>query len=514
MGLEMIEAGWLSILPPIIAIVLALLTKEVFSSLLAGIVSGMLIYCFKTGNSILFAIQCVLDMMAYKIGDNGYMILFLSLLGSLVIVVTMAGGSRAYGRLAATKFKNPVSAKLATMILGVLIFIDDYFNCLTVGTVMRPITDKCKISREKLAYIIDATAAPICIIAPISSWAVAVSSDVEAAGTSGFSAFMQTIPYNLYAILTLVMVFVICVTNFDFGPMKKAEEVAKNSNIDVDDNSETDEDGVKVSPNGTVWDLVVPIGVLIACSILGMAYVGGFFDGVAFGTAIGENPTAGLSLGAFAAIIVAFIMYIPRKLMKFKEFMEGITEGVKNMLSAIMILVFAWSLSGVCREMIGTGEFVSKTVEAADVSLAFLPAIIFAVAAFLSFSMGTAWGTFGILIPIVSMICEGGGGAEMLIPALGATLAGSVYGDHCSPISDTTILSSAGAKCVHINHVSTQIPYATLVAAVCFVGYIIAGFTTNPWITPIASVIMLFAVLTVINMMQKSNSNDDNWLRK
>ncbi len=511
MGLEMVDAGWLSILPPLIAIILALITKEVFSSLLAGIISGMLIYCFKMkmtfGMSIMTSIQYTFDMMAYKIGGNGYMILFLSLLGALVAVVTMAGGSRAYGRVAAKMFKNPISAKLATMFLGVLIFIDDYFNCLTVGTVMRPITDKCKISREKLAYIIDATAAPICIIAPISSWAVAVSSDIEAAGTTGFDAFMQTIPYNLYAVLTLVMVLIICVTKFDFGPMKKAEEAAQNRVIEEDNIDEKDEDGMKISENGTVWDLVIPIGVLIVCSILGMAYVGGFFKGVSFGTAIGENPTVGLTLGAFAAIIVAFIMYIPRRLMKFTEFMDGITLGVKNMLSAIMILVFAWSLSGVCREMIGTGEFVSKTVSSANISLAFLPAAIFAVAAFLSFSMGTAWGTFGILIPIVSMICEGGGGAEMLIPALGATLAGSVYGDHCSPISDTTILSSAGAKCVHINHVSTQIPYATLVAAVSFVGYLIAGFTKNPIITPIAGVVMLVVVLTVINMMQKKENN-------
>ena len=501
MGVEMIEAGWLSILPPLIAIVLALKTKEVYSSLFAGVLSGMLIYCFKTGSTILEAVRMVLDMIAYKIGDNGYMILYLSLLGSVVMVVTMAGGSRAYGKWASGKLKTKRSAKVATALLGCLIFIDDYFNCLTVGTVMRPITDKHKIAREKLAYIIDSTAAPICIIAPISSWAVAVASEVG--GEGGLSAFVQTIPYNLYALLTLLMVAIICFTDFDFGKMKKAVAEAEIQKYDeVEDEMEMD--GVKISDKGRVFDLLIPMVVLISCSILGMAYVGGFFQGVDFTTAIGENPTAGLTLGALAALICALALYIPRKLVTFREFMSGITAGVKLMVSAVMILSLAWSLSGVCREMIGTGEFVSGLVSGSNVSLSILPAIIFAVAAFLSFSMGTAWGTFGILIPIVAMICEGSAeGAAILIPALGATLAGSVYGDHCSPISDTTILSSAGAKCEHIRHVETQIPYATMVAAVCFVGYIIAGFVRNPWITLIASIIMLLAVLGVIAYRQK-----------
>ena len=502
MGVEMIEAGWLSILPPLIAIVLALVTKEVFSSLFAGIFSGMLIYCFSTGSSFMTAVTYVFDMMSAKIGDNGYMILFLSLLGALVIIVTMAGGSRAYGRWASGKLKNPVAAKLATTLLGVLIFIDDYFNCLTVGTVMRPITDKHKIAREKLAYIIDATAAPVCIIAPISSWAVAVSSELESAG--GLNAFVRTIPYNLYAILTLVMVLVICLTNFGFGPMKRADEEAKTKKY-AEEEELKELDGIKISDNGSVADLVVPMIVLISCSILGMAYVGGFFNGVAFTEAIGENPTAGLTLGAFAAIVAALVLYIPRKLLTFRNFMAGITQGVKSMVSAVMILVFAWSLSGVCREMLGTGEFVSNLVSTSNISLAILPAIIFAVAAFLSFSMGTAWGTFGILIPIVTMICAGSEGAEILIPALGATLAGSVYGDHCSPISDTTILSSTGAKCEHISHVSTQIPYATLVAAICFVGYLVAGLVRNPWITVAVSVALLFGSFAVIQVLQKKN---------
>jgi len=502
MGLEMIEAGWLSILPPVIAIVLALITKEVFSSLLAGIFSGMLIYCVHTGDSILKAINYVFDMMASKIGDNAYMILFLTLLGSVVVVVNMAGGSRAYGRWASGKLKSPVSVKLATALLGVVIFIDDYFNCLTVGTVMRPITDKHKIAREKLAYIIDSTAAPICIIAPISSWAVAVSSEVGEAG--GLNAFMQTIPYNLYALLTLAMVFFICVTNFDFGPMKRAVEEAKTAEFDeVEEENEIE--GLTISLNGSVLDLVIPMLVLIVCSILGMAYVGGFFGGVDFVTAIGENPTVGLTLGAFASLLVALVLYIPRKLMTFRNFMDGVTTGAKYMVSAIMILVFAWSLSGVCREMIGTGEFVSGLVKSSDISLGFMPVLVFLVASFLSFSMGTAWGTFGILIPIVSMICVGAEGAAVLIPALGATLAGSVFGDHCSPISDTSILSSTGANCNHIGHVETQIPYACLVAGICVPGYLVAGFVGNPWLPLAVSLVCLAVAIAVISMWQKKH---------
>lgn len=500
MGVQLIQTGWLSALPPVIAIALALITKEVYSSLLMGVISGMLIYCGFTGDSILSAVTNTLDMMAYKLGNNSYMVLFLALLGTLVVVVTRAGGSRAYGRWASKKLKNPVAAKLATVLLGILIFIDDYFNCLTVGTVMRPITDKHRIAREKLAYLIDSTAAPVCIIAPISSWAVAVSSEVEASG--GMNAFMATIPYNLYALLTLAMVLVISLTDFDFGPMKRAVEAARASMPDeTDDGAEMG--GMPVSDKGTVMDLILPMLVLIAASIWGMAYVGGFFSGASFTVAIGENPTAGLSLGAFIALIVALALYVPRKLISFKDFMESITQGVKFMVGAILILVLAWSLSGVCSEMIGTGEFVSGLVQSSNIPLRLLPAIVFVVAAALSFAMGTAWGTFGILLPIVSMICTGAEGAAVLIPALGATLSGSVYGDHCSPISDTTILSSAGAKCGHIRHVETQIPYATLVAAVCSVGYLIAGVALNPWISLATSLALLLAVLGGINWWQK-----------
>lgn len=499
MGLEMIDVGWLSVLPPLIAITLALISKEVYSSLFLGVLSGMCVYCFSTGGDILQAVTYVFDMIAIKIGENGYMIIFLVLLGSLVVVVTRSGGSGAYGQWAGKRIKKAVSAKLATALLGLLIFVDDGFNCLTVGTVMRPITDKCKISREKLAYLLDATAAPVCIIAPISSWAVAVASEVEDAG--GLNAFVKTIPYNLYAVLTIVMVFFLSITDFDFGPMKKAEQDSRKEEAQT---AVTD----RTVKKGAVPDLILPILTLIVTAILGMAYVGGYFDGRPFTEAIGENPTAGLTLGTFAALAVAMVLYIPRKLMSLREFMAGVIDGIKTMIPALTILILAWALGGVCREMIGTGIFVSNFVSAAELSFRFLPAIVFIVAAFLSFSMGTAWGTFGILLPIVSMLCAGSDGASVLIPSLGATLAGSVYGDHCSPISDTTILASTGAQCDHLRHVETQLPYATLVAAVCAVGYVVAGFVRNPWITVAVSVALLLIVFVVLLFWQKRQNAD------
>lgn len=543
MGLEMIDAGWLSILPPLIAITLALISKEVYSSLFLGILSGMLVYSLSTGGNILQAVTYVFDMMALKIGENGYMIIFLVLLGSLVVIVTRSGGSDAYGQWAGKRIRKKVSAKLATALLGLLIFVDDGFNCLTVGTVMLPVTDKCRISREKLAYLLDATAAPVCIIAPISSWAVAVASEVEEAG--GLNAFVRTIPYNLYAILTIVMVFFLSATDFDFGPMKKAESdgrgeeppagrkeyrsaaqdsrkpergntammestqetenrPAETGTYQAEDSAERQDAGKRsMAGKGTVPDLILPVLTLIVCAILGMAYVGGYFEGRPFTEAIGENPTAGLTLGTFAALAVAMLLYLPRKIMTLREFMTGVIDGIKAMIPALTILILAWALGGVCREMIGTGIFVSNFVTAAKLPFSLLPAIVFAVAAFLSFSMGTAWGTFGILLPIVSMLCVGSEGASVLIPALGATLAGSVYGDHCSPISDTTILASTGAQCDHLRHVETQLPYATLVAVVCFLGYLVAGFVRNPWITVTASVLLLLAVFGVMILWQK-----------
>lgn len=494
-----ISAEWLSILPPIIAIVLALLTKEVYSSLFIGLFSGMLIYAWSTGGSLLTAVYYVFEMMAEKLGDNGFLIIFLALLGALVVVVTKAGGSGAYGKWAASKIKTQRGVKLSTSILGILIFIDDYFNCLTVGTVMRPLTDRHRISREKLAYIIDSTAAPICIISPISSWAAAVAGDL---GENGFSLFMKAIPYNFYALLTIGMVLFICLTNFDFGPMAKAEKAAMNTPF-VDDTTEEAIGDFKISNKGKVLDLILPILTLIVCSVLGMAYVGGFFSGeLDFITSLGENPSAGLTLGALAALLVAFAMFVPRKLLNYKGFMEGIVEGIKSMVPAMLILVLAWSLSGVCRDLLGTGEYVSGLITKANISFSMLPFIVFIVAAFLSFAMGTAWGTFGIILPIVIMICTGEEGASILVTAMGATLAGSVFGDHCSPISDTTILSSTGAKCDHIAHITTQIPYALLVACISAIGYLLTGFISNPWIPLLTCMALLFITLTLIHSIQ------------
>ncbi len=491
MDFTMIETGWVSLLPPIIAIALALITKEVYSSLFIGLFSGVIIYTVASHAGIVSVAATTFDMMYSKIADNAYMIIFLSLLWGVVMLVSKSGGSQAYGRWAGKRLNSKKSAAFATSLLGILIFIDDGFNCLTVGTVMRPITDRLNISREKLAYIIDATAAPVCIIAPVSSWAVAVASEVSETG--GFNIFLSTIPYNLYALLTIVMVFFLCFSGKDFGPMKKAEErAAKYAAKEAAGAEDTEQ-------KGRVIDLVLPILVLIICAILGMAYVGGFFEGVSFSEAIGYNPTAGLTLGAFAGLITAFVMYIPRKIMTAKEYINSIVSGIGNIVPPMLILILSWSLGGVCRQLIGTGQFISGFVSTSNLPLGLLPFIIFVIAALMSFSMGTSWGTFGMLIPIVSMICSAEGAGAYLVPTLGATLAGSVYGDHCSPISDTTILSSTGSECQHIRHVETQLPYATLVAVVCAIGYLIAGITLTPWAAIIAGVILLIAAILILS---------------
>ena len=491
MEFTMIETGWISLLPPIIAIALALITKEVYSSLFIGLLSGMFIYAFAGDGTVLSAVAMTFDMMFSKIADNAYMIIFLALLWAVVLLVSKSGGSQAYGRWAGKKLKSKRSAAFATSLLGVLIFIDDGFNCLTVGTVMRPIADRLRMSREKLAYIIDATAAPVCIIAPVSSWAVAVASEVSETG--GFNIFLSTIPYNLYALLTIVMVFLISFTGRDFGPMKKAELAAQTKSETTEEKSE--DAGMK----GKVIDLVLPILVLIIAAILGMAYVGGFFEGVSFSEAIGYNPTAGLTLGAFAGLLTAMLLYLPRKIMTAKEFINTIVDGISKIVPPMLILILSWSLGGVCRQLIGTGVFISGFVSKANLPLGILPVLIFVIAALMSFSMGTSWGTFGMLIPIITMICSAEGAGAYLVPALGATLAGSVYGDHCSPISDTTILSSTGAECQHIRHVETQLPYATLVAVVCAVGYLISGLTLTPWIALPVCLVLLTAAVLLLN---------------
>ncbi|MFR8299893.1 MAG: Na+/H+ antiporter NhaC family protein, partial [Gordonibacter urolithinfaciens] len=417
-------------------------------------------------------------------------------------------------------------------------FVDDYFNCLTVGAVMRPVTDRFKISHEKLAWIIDSTAAPICIIAPVSSWAVAVGGYL---GEGGFTTFVQSIPYNFYALLTIVFVFFMCATKKDFGPMRVAEaefqdEGAKqdippkdsaleamatvglsdreaadtlppfNMETVVAERDELDEaaqtaveefKGIAISEKGRVFDLIVPIVVLIIFSILGMLYAGGFFKGVDFATAVGENPVFGLCIGVCVSLVVAAIMFLPRKLMTLSGYMEGISEGVRSMVGAIMILVLAWSLGGTCRYLLGTGEFVSGFLNSIGVGLALLPAVIFVVAAFIGFAMGTSWGTIALILPIVIGVFPADN--PLFLVAIGATLGGAVYGDHVSPISDTTILSSAGAQCNHLRHVATQLPYASVVAVICLVGYLIAGFTGNPWISLAVGAVLMVAAVLVLN---------------
>ena len=502
--MEAIDVGLLSILPPIIAIGLALLTKEVISSLIIGILSGTFIYALNTGGGIVKTISVTFELMAERMGANTPIILFLAFLGALVAVVTMAGGSKAYGDWASSKIKSRSGAQLATSALGALIFIDDYFNCLTIGTVMKPVTDKHRISRAKLAYIIDATAAPVCIIAPISSWAASVISQMDGlAGLNGMETFIQAIPYNLYAILTLIMVVVVSATKLDFGLMEKFEYEALNSkdNGGQASNIEGDElSNVKVSDKGRVFDLLVPIFALIIFSILSMLYVGGYFEG---GMTIAEgfgNTDAGpaLTIGGFGALVVAFILFVPRKILSFKEFMEGISVGIKSMVPAFVILTLAWTISGVCSQLLSTGEYVGVLVKESNMPGMLIPAIIFAVAGFLSFAMGTSWGTFGILIPIVAIVCQAVA-PELIVISISAVLAGSVFGDHCSPISDTTILSSTGAGCNHMDHVATQMPYALVVAGCCFVGYLVAGVTKNVWLTLGVSIGLLLIVITTLH---------------
>ncbi|MGL4606950.1 MAG: Na+/H+ antiporter NhaC family protein [Eubacteriaceae bacterium] len=505
--METVNVGILSILPPLIAIVLALLTKEVISSLLIGILSGSLIYAIASGGGIIEMGAVAFEQMANTVGSPGKfnIILFLALLGALVYVVTLAGGSSAYGNWACTKLKSKKSALLATSFLGAIIFVDDYFNCLTVGTVMKPVTDKYNVSRAKLAYIIDSTAAPICIIAPISSWAAAVGSTLYETGafTNELGAFVATIPYNLYAILCILMVIILSVTNLDFGPMAKFEKIAEETGdlgaIDTDLPEEILENN-----RGTVWDLIIPIGALIVFSILSMLYNGGFWagEGLSLAEAFGNcDASAALVLGGFWALVVTFLLFVPRKLIGFKSFMNGIGMGIKTMVPAYIILTLAWTIGTLCQDLLGTGYYIGELVKASNIPISMIPAIVFLVAALLSFSIGTAWGTFGIFIPIVVFICQYAA-PEIMVITLSATLAGSVFGDHCSPISDTTILSSTGAGCDHLQHVSTQMMYSIVVAGCSFIGYIVAGLTGgNLFFTLGTSIILLIVSLILLHKL-------------
>ena len=483
---------WWALIPPLLAIILAFITKEVYSSLFIGVAVGALLYSgFHPWDSFVNFFEIMKNSMNLNI------LIFDVLLGMIIVLMAKSGGSAAYGKWAGTKIRTKRSALLATMGLGVLIFVDDYFNCLTVGSVMRPVTDQQKVSRAKLAYIIDATAAPVCIIAPISSWAAAVNSYVPAdAGISGFQLFLRTIPYNLYAILTLVMVFFICFTGFDFGLMKKHEDNAAKGDLFTsggDEFEQVSED--EVNPGGKVMDLVLPVAVLIVSAVGAMIYTGYLGGAKDIITAFsGCDAETSLIFATMVTIFFMMLLYLPRRVVDFKGFMESLIEGFKLMIPAITILIFAWSLKGIGDAM-GLAEFVGSIVgENASASI-FIPVVLFAVAIFLSFSTGTSWGTFAILVPIATGMFAGNTSLEMMIISVSAVLAGAVCGDHISPISDTTVMSSAGAQSNHLNHVSTQMQYAVIVAGVCMIGYIIAALTKMWWLTLGISLLILLAIL-------------------
>lgn len=495
-------ATFWGLVPPIVAIALALITKEVYSSLFVGILVGALLYSeFSFEGTVVHIFQGgIISVLSdsYNVG----ILVFLVILGAMVALMNRAGGSAAFGRWASEHIKSRAGAQLATIALGVLIFIDDYFNCLTVGSVMRPVTDKHNISRAKLAYLIDATAAPVCIIAPISSWAAAVTGFVE--GEDGFSIFIQAIPYNFYALLTIVMMIGMVVLKCEFGPMKVHEDNAKKGDIYTTEgrpyaNSSEEVIGRK----GTVIDLVIPILSLIVCCVIGMIYTGGFFEGASFVEAFSNSDASvGLVLGSFFGLIITIALYMARKVLRFSDCMACIPEGFKAMVPAIMILTFAWTLKAMT-DSLGAAVFVAEGVrKVAGGLMGFLPAIVFVIGALLAFATGTSWGTFGILIPIVVAIFAESN-HELMIISISACMAGAVCGDHCSPISDTTIMASAGAQCDHVNHVSTQIPYVVVAAVVSFITYIIAGFVQSVWVSlPIGIALMLGTIIILKKMNQ------------
>ena len=496
-----------ALLPPVIAIGLALITKEVYTSLLAGIITGGLLYSNFNLELMINTIFFQEDGgMVYKLADawNVGILVFLVMLGILVSMLNKAGGSAAFGKWASKHIKTRIGAQISVMILGVLIFVDDYFNCLTVGSVMRPVTDRHKVSRAKLSYIIDATAAPVCIIAPISSWAAAVTSSVpEDSGINGFAVFLQTIPYHLYAILTLVMVLLVTVLRVDFGPMKKHEMNAIAGDLFTTPGRpyEGNEEEV-INEKAHVLDLILPVAVLIASCIVAMVYTGGFFEGASFVDAFAaSDASVGLVLGGAVTLVFTFIYYMMRDVLSFEEFAKCIPEGFQSMIAPILILTMAWTLSGMTN-LLGAKYFVADLVaNSASAMQGFLPMIIFLVAAFLAFATGTSWGTFSILIPIVIGVFPEG---QMMVISIASCLAGAVCGDHCSPISDTTIMASAGGHCEHVNHVVTQLPYVLVVGSVCMVGYLLigifkaVGLDAIVWLTLPICIVLLCVVLFVI----------------
>ena len=508
-GQPLANTAW-SLLPPIIAIVLALIIKEAYSALFVGILVGALFTCNFAPVATLDTI--VNDGLISALSGNAGIFLFLVLLGIIVALVNAAGGSAAFGRWAETHIKTRAGAQIATFVLGVLIFIDDYFNCLTVGSVMRPVTDSHKISRPKLAYLIDATAAPVCMIAPISSWAAAVSSTAEDlnTGMSGIELFVRAIPYNLYSLLTFVFIIALVAMKFDYGPMRTFEKKAAQGELSALES----EEGESINPKGRVIDLILPVVILIVTCTLGMIYVGGFFGADASGSAdyagdfIGAfgntDAFVGLPWGGLIALLLTVIYLVARKVLSFKEAMACVPKGFIAMVPPIIILTLAVSLKAMINSL-GADVYVHDLMFAASASLySMLPAVIFIVACILAFASGTSWGTFGILIPIVTAVFPAD--SNLLIIGISACCAGAVCGDHCSPISDTTIMASAGAQCEHLNHVSTQLPYAVTVAIVSFIGFIIAGFVQNVFITWIVSFALMLAVLFVIRAIEKKKA--------
>ena len=490
-----------ALLPPLVAIILALITKEVYSSLFVGIVVGALLY---SGFKFEGTVTQIFEGGIIKVLSDSYnvgILIFLVILGSVVCMMNKAGGSAAFGRWASKKIHTRVGAELAAIILGILIFIDDYFNCLTVGSVMRPVTDRHHVSRAKFAYLIDATAAPVCIIAPISSWAAAVSGFVE--GQDGLAIFVRTIPYNFYAILTIVMMVGMVLMKTEFGAMRTHEINALNGDLYTTsarpyENATDDE---TPNPRGKVIDLVIPIVMLVICCVISMIYTGGFFSGTDFVTAFSQSDAStGLAMGSAFGLVFAIIFYMIRRVVNFRDCMGCIPEGFKAMVPAIMILTFAWTLKAMT-DSLGAAVFVEEAMRSVAGGIeVILPAIIFLVGCGLAFATGTSWGTFGILIPIVVAVFEKSS-PEMMIISMSACMAGAVCGDHCSPISDTTIMASAGAQCDHVTHVSTQLPYAIVAAAVSFVTYIVAGFVKTAWIALPVGIVLMLIVLFVIKMM-------------
>ena len=492
------NTAW-ALLPPVIAIALALITKEVYSSLFLGIVVGGLLYSnFGFEGTVLHVFE---DGIISVLSDsyNVGILVFLVILGAMVCLMNKAGGSAAFGRWAQTHIKSRAGAQLATIVLGCLIFIDDYFNCLTVGSVMRPITDKHRISRAKLAYLIDATAAPICIIAPISSWAAAVAGFAE--DGQGLNLFIRAIPFNFYAILTVVMMVGMVLMKAEFGTMSIFERNAEETgDLFSGPNPYAMMDEEVAEGKGRVLDLVLPIVVLVICCVTGMIYSGGFFSGTGFVEAFSNSDASvGLMLGSAFALVFTVVYYMIRRSMTFRQMMECIPEGFKAMVPAIMILTFAWSLKAMT-DSLGAKYFVRDFVQGNAASFQmFLPAIVFVIGCLLAFATGTSWGTFGMLIPIVQNVFSMDD--PLAIVCISACMAGAVCGDHCSPISDTTIMASAGAQCDHVSHVSTQLPYAVVAAAVSFVSYIVAGMVPNAFIALPVSIVLMLCTLVVIRVI-------------